>query len=116
MISVPDAESQFNIDEFNDLYARTKPTLYIKMADIFSIHSLVVLHIANICPSKDDVIREIVRELGNAKDIESDLMAVSTSEITLTLIPKLHDLEGTLAQTSPRSGHTLTVPQTRMRR
>src|SRR5699024_6584684 len=26
-ISVPDAESHFDIDEFNDLYAKTKPTL-----------------------------------------------------------------------------------------
>lgn len=33
IISVPDAETTFDIDEFNDLYARTKPTLYIKMTD-----------------------------------------------------------------------------------
>jgi Ras GTPase-activating-like protein IQGAP2/3 len=31
VINVRDAETQFEIDEFNDLFARTKPTLYIKL-------------------------------------------------------------------------------------
>jgi Ras GTPase-activating-like protein IQGAP2/3 len=41
VITVDSAESHFDIDEFNDLHAKTKPTLYIKMSDIFSIHQLV---------------------------------------------------------------------------
>ena len=94
VIAVPDAEMQFDIDEFNDLYARTKPTLYIKMADIFSIHHLVAADTAYICPSQDDMLREVIRELGSAKSNESELMNVSTSEICLTLNPKLHDIEG----------------------
>ena len=94
MIDVPDAETQFDIDEFNDLYAKTKPTLYIKMADIFSIHHLVAADIQQICPSQDDMLRDIVRELGNAKNNENELMSVSTSEICLTLNPKLHSVEG----------------------
>ena len=94
MIDVPDAETQFDIDEFNDLYAKTKPTLYIKMADIFSIHHLVTTDIATICPSQDDMLRDVVRELGSAKNNENELMAVSSSEICLTLNPKLHDVEG----------------------
>lgn len=94
VISVPDAETQFNIDEFNDLYARTKPTLYIKMADIFAIHQLVAAETSCMCPSQDDPLREIIRELGSVKNNENELLAVSTSEITLTLSPKLHDVEG----------------------
>jgi hypothetical protein len=43
VITVPDAETHFQIDEFNDLYAKTKPTVYMKMSDIFSIHQMVVL-------------------------------------------------------------------------
>lgn len=93
MISVQDAESYFDIDEFNDLYAKTKPTLYIKMSDIFSIHQLVASEIQHICPAQDDV-REIIRDLGNVKTNESELMTVSSSEISLTLHPKLTNVEG----------------------
>ncbi|KAL1980449.1 hypothetical protein VTN96DRAFT_4138 [Rasamsonia emersonii] len=92
MISVQDAESYFDIDEFNDLYAKTKPTLYIKMSDIFSIHQLVASEIQHICPAQDDV-REIIRDLGNVKTNESELMTVSSSEISLTLHPKLTNVE-----------------------
>ena len=94
MIEVTNAEQHFDIDEFNDLYARTKPTLYIKMADIFSIHHLIAGDVGYICPpSHDDVLREAIRELGSAKNNESELMNVSTSEICLTLNPKLHEAE-----------------------
>lgn len=93
IISVPDAESTFDIDEFNDLYARTKPTLYIKMADIFAIHNLICEDLAQICPNRDDVLREIIQELGSAKNNESEMLGVSSSEIQMTLTPKLHDMD-----------------------
>ena len=95
MISVREAEEHFDIDEFNDLYARTKPTLYIKMSDIFAIHQLVASEVGNICPSKDDIITELVHDLGSAKSNESEMLAVSSAEISLTLNPRLHDVPGT---------------------
>ncbi|KAB8304103.1 hypothetical protein EYC80_003524 [Monilinia laxa] len=93
IISVPDAESTFDIDEFNDLYARTKPTLYIKMADIFAIHNLICDDLPQICPNRDDVLREIIQELGSAKNNESEMLGVSSAEIHMTLNPKLHDMD-----------------------
>lgn len=101
MIDVPNAETQFDIDEFNDLYSRTKPTLYIKLSDIFSIHHLIAADSAYICPNHDDMLREAIRELGSAKTNEYELMSVSTSEICLTLNPKLHDMEGMLSRNYP---------------
>lgn len=94
MIDVPNAETRFDIDEFNDLYSRTKPTLYIKLSDIFSIHHLIAVDSSYICPNYDDMLREAIRELGSAKTNEYELMSVSRSEICLTLNPKLHDIEG----------------------
>ena len=93
IISVQDAESSFDIDEFNDLYAKTKPTLYIKMADIFSIHNLVAADLPHICPNRDDMLREIVQELGSAKNNETEMSGVTSTEIQMTLNPKLHDIE-----------------------
>lgn len=91
-----DAEAYFEIDEFNDLYAKTKPTLYIKMSDIFSIHQLVAAEIQHISIGHDDTLKEIIRDLGSVKSNENELMNVSTSEINLTLTPKLHNAEGEL--------------------
>ncbi|KAI8957975.1 hypothetical protein F5Y11DRAFT_337723 [Daldinia sp. FL1419] len=93
LISVPDAESTFDIDEFNDLYAKNRPTLYIKMTDIFAIHSLVAHEIPTICPSRDDVLREILQDLGSAKNNESEMNASGSSDIQMFLTPKLHDVE-----------------------
>jgi Ras GTPase-activating-like protein IQGAP2/3 len=97
MINVRDAETQFEIDEFNDLFARTKPTLYIKLADVFAIHNLVIDDLPSLCPMQDDPLREVIRELGSAKNNENELLHVSSTEITLTLNPKYHEQEGKLS-------------------
>jgi Ras GTPase-activating-like protein IQGAP2/3 len=102
VISVQDAETYFDIDEFNDLYAKTKPTLYIKMSDIFSIHQLVASEINSLCSNPDDILKEVIRDLGNVKSNESELMTVSSSEISLTLNPRLTNTEG--------ERHNLPVP------
>ncbi|KUI70913.1 Ras GTPase-activating-like protein rng2 [Cytospora mali] len=93
IISVPDAESTFDIDEYNDLYAKNRPTLYIKMADIFAIHNLVAAELPFICPNRDDVLREIMQDLGSAKNNESEMTATGSSDIQMFLTPKLHDVE-----------------------
>ncbi|KUJ24468.1 putative ras GTPase-activating-like protein rng2 [Mollisia scopiformis] len=93
IISVPDAENTFDIDEFNDLYSRTKPTLYIKMGDIFAIHNLIANDLPHVCPNRDDMLREIVQELGSAKNNETEMLGVTSGEINMTLNPKLHDIE-----------------------
>jgi Ras GTPase-activating-like protein IQGAP2/3 len=94
VINVQPAEIQFDIDEFNDLYTKTKPTLYMKLTDIISIHQFVAQDIAVICPNRDDVLREVVQELGSAKNNEADMLSGSSTEITLMLNPKFHDVEG----------------------
>jgi Ras GTPase-activating-like protein IQGAP2/3 len=99
LMAVPDAESTFDIDEFNDLYAKNRPTLYIKMSDIFSIHSLIALELPSICPGRDDVLREIIHDLGSAKSNESEMVAAGSSDIQMFLTPKIHDLEDPEAET-----------------
>ncbi|KAF9878597.1 hypothetical protein CkaCkLH20_04089 [Colletotrichum karsti] len=93
LISVPDAEQNFDIDEFNDLYSKHKPTLYIKMTDIFAIHNLVAAELPSICPNRDDIVREILQDLGSAKNNENEMLAAGSSDIQMYLTPKLHDIE-----------------------
>ena len=63
------------------------------MADIFSVHQLLASEISSVCPNQDDILRDILRELGSVKSNENELMGVSTSEISLTLNPKLHNAD-----------------------
>ncbi|GAP85458.2 putative ras gtpase activating protein [Rosellinia necatrix] len=93
LISVANAEHTFGVDEFNDLYAKSRPTLYIKMGDIFAIHNLVAQEISSICPSRTDVIYEILQELGSAKSNENEMHAAGSSDIQMFLTPKLHDID-----------------------
>lgn len=93
LITVQDAESTFDIDEFNDLYAKNKPTLYIKMADVFAIHNLCAAELSHISPSRDDILREIMHDLGNAKHNENEMNAAGSSDIQMFLTPKLHDID-----------------------
>ncbi|KAF5245864.1 hypothetical protein FANTH_7168 [Fusarium anthophilum] len=93
LIAVPDAERTFDIDEFNDLYAKNKPTLYIKMTDVFSIHNLVAAELQTMCPGRDDVLREIMHDLGSAKNNENEMNAAGSSDIHMFLTPKLHDVD-----------------------
>ncbi|KAK2606404.1 iqgap-related protein [Conoideocrella luteorostrata] len=93
LISVPDAEQTFHIDEFNDLYAKNKPTLYIKMTDVFAIHHYIVSELPFMCPSRDDVLREIIQDLGSVKNNENEMNAAGSSDIQMFLTPKLHDVQ-----------------------
>lgn len=110
VISIQDAETYFDIDEFNDLYAKTKPTLFIKMSDIFSIHQLVSSEINHMCPNADDILKEIVRGLGNVKNNENELMSVNSSEISLTLNPKLAQIDGKIHTPCPRCERLIQIP------
>lgn len=92
LINVPDAEETFDIDEFNDLYAKNKPTLYIKMTDVFAIHNLVAAELQTMCPNREDILHEIMHDLGSAKNNESEMNAAGSSDIQMFLTPKLHEV------------------------
>lgn len=86
MFDIPSPEEHYDADQFSDLYSKTKPTLYIKLADIFALHSLVTDNLAAIAPQRDDPIKELLTDLGSAKGNETDLSgATNGGEITLTL-------------------------------
>jgi Ras GTPase-activating-like protein IQGAP2/3 len=93
LISVPDAKARFDIDEFEDLTSKKKPTLYIKMTDIFAIHRLVAQDIETIAPSREDQLRVIISELGSVQNSEAELKNVGNTEIGLQLDPHFQKIE-----------------------
>lgn len=86
MFDMQTPEEWFDADQFSDLYSRTKPAVYIKLADVFGMHTLIADNISSVASGRDDPIKELLTDLGTAKGNESDLSgAAHGSEITLTL-------------------------------
>lgn len=86
IFTIESPEEHFDADHLSDLYSRTKPTVYIKLSDIFQLHSLMTDNIAAIAPSRDDTIKEVLSDLGSPKGNEADLGNTGGGgEITLTL-------------------------------
>ena len=81
------------MDVMDDLHARNPPTLFIKMSDVFAMHHMIASNIPYVCKSYEDSrLREVVRDLGSAKNNESE-MAAGSSEVALSLSGKLHEVE-----------------------
>ncbi|KTW26770.1 hypothetical protein T552_02771 [Pneumocystis carinii B80] len=92
VIDVQDAEQYFEMDEFDDITCTQKPILYIKISDIFAIHSLVYNEIEIMAPDQDDQLRDIIKQLGLLSNNE-EFMKISDTEIDLTLNPRLIHVE-----------------------
>jgi len=91
---VQDPETHFDIDEFNDLYAKVKPTLYIKLTDVFAIHHIVLNNAAYMCTTHEDgALREVINALGTAERNKAEI-GTGTTEVTLQLSAKFHILRG----------------------
>lgn len=113
-IDIPDAETKFDIGQHNDYYAKVKPTLYIKMSDVFAMHSMVASHLSVLCTSPEDVfLRDLLRELGNSKANEAE-MSAGQGEVTLSLGGRMHAVEG-LFSTGSDKAVSLTLEQILMR-
>lgn len=86
LFDIESPQEHFDADHLSDLYSRTKPTVYIKLSDIFQLHSLMADNLTVIAPSREDPIKEVLSDLGSPKGNEADLGNTGGGgEITLTL-------------------------------
>jgi len=65
----------------------------MKMAEIFSIHRMVAQKIDVMSPTREDQLRDIIRELGSVKANETELRTMANAEITLYLNPRFQKVE-----------------------
>ncbi|XP_036382169.1 ras GTPase-activating-like protein IQGAP2 [Megalops cyprinoides] len=107
---VPEPEEKFNVDEYSDMVTLSKPIIYISIEEIINTHSLVLEHKDAVSPDKNDLLHELLEDLGDVPDVESllgegavdpndpnkesTLSQLAKTEISLTLTSKFELLEG----------------------
>uniref|UniRef100_A0AAQ4QNH2 IQ motif containing GTPase activating protein 2 n=1 Tax=Gasterosteus aculeatus aculeatus TaxID=481459 RepID=A0AAQ4QNH2_GASAC len=90
---VPEPEERFNIDEYSDMVTLSKPIIYISIDEIINTHTLLLEHLEAISPDPNDLLHELLQDLGDVPDVET-LLGEGATEISLTLTSKLELLEG----------------------
>lgn len=107
---VPEPEEKFNIDEYSDMVTLSKPIIYISIEEVINTHSLLLEHLEAISPDLNDLLHELLKDLGDVPDVEtllgegaidphepnreSALSQLAKTEISLTLTSKCELLEG----------------------
>ncbi|KAJ8005733.1 hypothetical protein DPEC_G00120970 [Dallia pectoralis] len=107
---VPEPEERFNVDEYSDMVTLSKPVIYISIDEIINTHSLLLEHLEAISPDHNDLLHELMEDLGDAPDVESllgegavdhnnpqkesNLSQLAKTEISLTLTSKFELLDG----------------------
>ncbi|XP_053726354.1 ras GTPase-activating-like protein IQGAP2 [Synchiropus splendidus] len=107
---VPEPEEKFNIDEYSDMVTLSKPIIYISIEEIINTHSLLLEHLDAISPDRNDLLHELLQDLGDVPDVETllgegavnpndpnretALSLLAKTEISLTLTSKFELLEG----------------------
>uniref|UniRef100_A0A3B3VY55 IQ motif containing GTPase activating protein 2 n=1 Tax=Poecilia latipinna TaxID=48699 RepID=A0A3B3VY55_9TELE len=107
---VPEPEEKFNVDEYSDMVTLSKPVIYISIEEIINTHSLLLEHLEAISPDQNDLLHELLQDLGDVPDVETllgegavdpddpnreaTLSQLAKTEISLTLTNKFELLEG----------------------
>ncbi|KAF7661071.1 hypothetical protein LDENG_00268810 [Lucifuga dentata] len=107
---VPEPEEKFNVDEYSDMVTLSKPIIYISIEEIINTHSLLLEHLEAISPDHNDLLHELLQDLGDVPDVEellgegavdpddsnreNTLSQLAKTEISLTLTSKFELLEG----------------------
>ncbi|CAG8441430.1 8358_t:CDS:10 [Ambispora leptoticha] len=102
---IQDPEVYFDIDEYNDLIQTHKPVIYISPLEVFSTHAMFLEHLEMIVPEKNDVLLDILKELGDVPPFDEDYLNNNNSpntvasEISLILTNRLQITDSDLKST-----------------
>ncbi|XP_036297872.1 ras GTPase-activating-like protein IQGAP3 isoform X1 [Pipistrellus kuhlii] len=109
---VPEPEERFAMDEYSDMVAVSKPTVYITVGELVNTHRLLLEHQDWIAPDHRDPLHELLEDLGElptVPDLVGENVAADGSvdlsklEVSLTLTNKFEGLETDAEDTSARS-------------
>uniref|UniRef100_A0A8C7V2L1 IQ motif containing GTPase activating protein 2 n=1 Tax=Oncorhynchus mykiss TaxID=8022 RepID=A0A8C7V2L1_ONCMY len=97
---VPEPEEKFNVDEYSDMVTLSKPVIYISIDEIINTHSLVLEHLEAISPDHNDLLHELLEDLGDAPDVEA-LLGTTHTTIPLTRHTSSQTLEDPFTGQNP---------------
>lgn len=99
ILDVPDAEAQFNADEYLDHSLPHRPIIYISPSEVYSMHSLLQSNADTISSGPNDPLSILLRELGGVPQTASaELEEARACEIELTLKGKLETPDDSKAE------------------
>lgn len=94
VLDVPDAEIQFNADEYLDHSLPHKPIIYISPNEIYSMHTLILQHLEAITEGNHDPLRVLLSELGGAPlQASAELDQARAGQIEMTLKGKFETVD-----------------------
>ncbi|XP_007441316.2 ras GTPase-activating-like protein IQGAP3 isoform X1 [Python bivittatus] len=107
--SVPEPEERFNVDEYSEMVAITKPVVYITVGELVNTHKLLLEHQRALAPDPQDVLHKLLQDLGEVPTVpslighslgqgangnwEQALSQLSRMELSLTLSGKRDGVE-----------------------
>uniref|UniRef100_A0A8C8FAN3 IQ motif containing GTPase activating protein 2 n=1 Tax=Oncorhynchus tshawytscha TaxID=74940 RepID=A0A8C8FAN3_ONCTS len=97
---VPEPEEKFNVDEYSDMVTLSKPVIYISIDEIINTHSLVLEHLEAISPDHNDLLHELLEDLGDAPDVEA-LLGTTHTTMPLTRHTSSQTLEDPFTGQNP---------------
>ncbi|ELU04884.1 hypothetical protein CAPTEDRAFT_215996, partial [Capitella teleta] len=97
---VEEPEVHFNIDQYTDVTRLTKPVIYISIGELIDTHKLLLEHQACIAPDRNDLLHELLDDLGDTPSAETLMGESSSSEDNLAVRAQLSKTEVSLTLTN----------------
>ncbi|GMM32715.1 hypothetical protein DASC09_000400 [Saccharomycopsis crataegensis] len=97
IFDVGDVETAYNMNIYNDLTARVKPSLIVKNVELLSFKNFIQEYIDDMAPSKSDPIHEYAQKLSKVRNIaRGDQIS---KEVRLLLNPCIKNFAGVKTKT-----------------
>lgn len=88
IINVNGLESEYEMNEYDDIVAVNRPTLTMKVSDIISLEKLVSKNLEFSAPSVDDQLCAVISELDEVVNSADDYVTLTElGSVTLSLMP-----------------------------
>lgn len=88
IIAVKDLETEYEMNEYDDIVSHERPQLTMKVAEMISIEKIIRPNIEMMAPSLDDQLRSVVEKLCQLADSADDYVGLTElGNFTLSLSP-----------------------------
>lgn len=88
IIDIKDLEAEYEMNDYEDLVAKVRPSLTMKVSEMIAIERIVRDNIEDLAPSEDDQLHGVVSELMELATSAADYLALSEmGNYTLNLAP-----------------------------